>query len=325
VAAFFMDNPAYFAWGFTVGYLIFGAWALRRVWRTGLLALPATCEWPRFSEVLRAFWETLRPLLLLPVILQGNIALERVIASLIGLIVVSALDYARFLTDTLIFLVSMPVALAGLVSWSGLDEAEMRERLKRVLVLMLLIAVPTSVFLSVHSHRVVAALYGRGAFDAQSVQATGDILFGISLGLWAQVVGYVLIKALNAQLRNRSVLWVMASALAANAITNIALYGRLGAMTLGLGNTVYGLVLLVGALSALGLWRELASSSMMIVLGSAGYLLANFFLPLSENVWSSLVLAGTFALAYWSVWVGVVPSLRHAVLNAIGSRQEQPL
>lgn len=318
--AFALHDMLFLAWGFTASYIAFSIWVLVRSFRSGFLGLPDVWDWPQAREVMHAFWLTLRPLLLLPVMLQGNIIVERAVASLIGLAAISALDYARFVSETLILLVSVPVAFAGLAHWSGLSAEVIRQRLHKVLMLMLVVAVPASAFLAAHAHVVVEAVYARGAFDAESVRVTGDILFGIALGLWAQVIGYVLIKALNAQMRNRAVVWVMAAALLANVTFNLTMYPYLDAMTLGLGNTAYGLVLLGGTLTALGLWKDTFRAGWLMACGAAGYLLLDHWLPLPGGAWCNLAMASGFALIYWMAWIALVPLMRHAVVEAIAPK-----
>lgn len=318
--AFATDNPWFLAWGFTASYVLFSAWVVLRARRQGILMLPASWNWPATREVMHAFWRTLRPLVMLPFMLQGNIVVERAVASLVGLAAVSALDYARFISETLILLLSVPVAFAGLAHWSGLGAEAIKQRLDKVLLLMMAVSVPISAFLAVHAHTVVQVAYGRGAFDAESVRVTGDILLGTAVGLWAQVIGYVLVKALNAQMRNRAVLWVMAVALLANTAINLGLHTRLGAVTLGLGSAAYGLVLLGGCLTALGLWRRLLPAAATMALGCAGYVLLSHWLPTTDNMWRQLALACTTALLYWGLWVALVPSLRKALLEQVPAR-----
>lgn len=60
----------------------------------------------------------------------------------------------------------------------------------------------------------------RGAFDQHSVTVTTDIIQGMCIGLWAQVIGYIFIKALSAHLNNKKVLVVMMVALLSNAVVN---------------------------------------------------------------------------------------------------------
>jgi putative peptidoglycan lipid II flippase len=142
LTAFVLHDVRFLAGGFTASYMVFCVWVLVRTFRSGLLYWPGTWDWPLVDEVMRAFWRTLRPLLLMPFMLQGNIVVERAVASVIGLAAISALDYARFITETLIILISVPVAYAGLTHWSGLSVNVIRQRLHKVLLLMLVVAVP---------------------------------------------------------------------------------------------------------------------------------------------------------------------------------------
>ena len=317
LAAYVTNEPLMFAWSFPASFAAFAIWNIWRTFTTKLVAWPSSFNWPICTHLLKAFWKTLRPLLLLPFFLQGNIVVERMVASLIGLAAISSLDYARFVTETMILLISVPIAFAGLSHWSGLKAEAMHKHLTKILTTMLILAIPASLFLSVNANLVVHALFARGAFDANSAKITSEILFGTSIGLWAQVVGYVLIKGLNAQLRNRAVLWVMIAALLTNVAFNLTMYSYLDAMTLGLGNSAYGLVLLGGTLTTLKLWREIFICGRMIVLGGAGYLLISTWLPSDTNIWISLIIAISVAAIYWAAWIALVPSLRKVVIGII--------
>ena len=314
--AFILNELRYFAWGFTGSQVALCCWMLWRSGRTRALTLPTRFQWPRVAEVIRGFWLTLRPLLVLPIIFQSNFIIERMVASLIGLAVVSALDYARFVSETLVFLVSMPIAFAGLAHWSGVRQADLRQRLIKVLWLLLMVSIPVSVFMAAHAHLIVEALYARGAFDAMSVQMTGDILFGMAIGLWAQGTGYVLIKALNSQMRNRAVLAIMAAALLANVVVNVTMHSELGALTLGVGNAAYGLITLVGALTALKLWKEMAGPFAILVSGSALYLLVDNWLLTQVEAAAGLSGAAALAAIFWASWIIAIPPLRQIILNA---------
>lgn len=320
ILAFTQKNAVFLAWGFTLAYAIFSIWVVMREMKAGLLSFPATWTWLSIREVLSAFWLTLRPLLFLPFLLQGNIAVERAVASLIGLSAVSSIDYAKFVTETLIVLVSMPVAFVGLGHWSELSHHEMSRKLKDLFMPVLLISIPISSFLAVNAYLVVETIYSRGAFDITSVSVTGNILLGIAVGLWAQVLGYVLIKALNAQFRNGAVLRVMTVALLANATCNLALYPHLGAMTLGLGNAAYGLFLLGGTLTALGLWRDIFQRGWILAVAAIGYLLLSYVLPRQESVWTELSMAIAVAMIYWTLWVILVPQIRKSVIDVISPK-----
>jgi putative peptidoglycan lipid II flippase len=68
-----------------------------------IILFPSVFVSVEIKKVMVDFWLILRPLLILPVILQGNITLERALSSLVGLDAVSSLDYAKFITETVIF------------------------------------------------------------------------------------------------------------------------------------------------------------------------------------------------------------------------------
>ncbi|WP_280523662.1 lipid II flippase MurJ, partial [Enterobacter kobei] len=102
-----------------------------------------------------------------------------------------------------------------------------------------------SFFIFFYAKDLVILLFMRGAFDHHSVAVTTDIIQGMCIGLWAQVIGYIFIKALSAHLKNKQVLIVMMVALLSNAIVNLVTYKVWGAFGLGLGNSIYSLMMFI--------------------------------------------------------------------------------
>ena len=321
VISYITHDPVYLAWGFTAAYFgLLCALAIDAV-RKGRLAFPSSPSGVGWKNVLGTFWATLRPLLLLPVLLQGNIAIERAVATVISLTAVSALDYARYLAETVIFLLSVPVASAGLSLWSATSTERLNHHLIRAATLLLIVSVPISAFLVAHAHVVVAVVYGRGAFTTDSIQSTELILGGMAVGLWAQVVGYILLKALNVQLRNRTVLLVMAVGLVANTVVNVSFHRLLGPLALGLGNAAYGLGLFAGTAWALGLLRDLTRALSWLALGAVGYFTVGLLVPTDVNKWIALAYAMLFSIAFWTSWVLGVPLFRRLLLSTLRRRE----
>ncbi len=312
--AFYYQDFSILAWGFTLSYFMFLAWVSVRLVRAKLLRMPEHWAWPGVIEVLEAFWLTFRPLLLLPLLLQGNLLAERAIASLVGLMAVSAIDYAKFITETLIFLVSMPVAFAGLSSWSLLSSEEMQAKMKGILTLLAIVGIPVSCFLALFSEQLVTLIFARGAFDAQSVQVTSQILLGLSIGLWAQVIGYVFIKGLNAQLRSRVVMLIIFISVMANISVNLILYRAYGPLALGIGKSAYGLVMLAGCILALHLVNEAVRVFLPMVAAAVGYVMFVAIVPLPSSLIGSLVLGGILSSIYWLAVICAVPTFRRALL-----------
>lgn len=310
-AAFWFGAPTLFSWGFAASYALFFLWILLRGARAGYLALPQSASASQLREITRSFWLAFRPLLPLPFLMQGTIVVERMVASLISLFAVSALDYARFVSETLVSIISVPIGSKGLVELSGRGAAETSAYLRKVISPVLLITVPLSAFITAHPKLVVQAAFARGAFTGPSVTVTAAILLGISVGLWAQVLGYILINALSAQRRSRTVLHILAGSLGANVLFDLLAYRSLGALALGLGNALYGLGLLAGALTALGIWRESIRDSKAILIGGAAYIaVARCVPPLARGLWANLAQVGVVAALFWVLWVAAVPSLR---------------
>ena len=310
-AAFEFDDPALFAWGFAASYALLAAWTAIRATRSDLLRIPDAVSASDVSAALSAFWKALSPLLPLPIFLQGTIVVERVVASLVSLVAVSAIDYARFLSDTLITIISMPVGFAGLNQWSGLEAGAVRAHLSRLIPFVLLVAVPMSAFVAGNASLVVRITFARGAFDAQSVDVTTRILVPIALGLWAQIVANILIRALNALRRNHQVLRIMALSLVGNAAVDALGYSRFGATALGMGNLIYGVGLLIGAANALGMVGQVARRGGLLVLGGAIYVAIawSFVLP-ERSVWGQAAQAVVVAAVFWTVWIAAIPDLR---------------
>ena len=326
LGAYWFRKPILFAWGFTGSYAALCSWVLFREARVGRLALPKGATRREVGEIIASFWGNLRSLLPVPFLLQGTMVVERMVASFIGLVAVSAVDYARFISETLIRFVSVPIASAGLVEWSGLQPGEAQLHLRKVVPLVLLISVPISTFIDVNSSLLIRATFARGAFDSQSVTVTAAILLGMSVGLWAQVLGYVLVRALSAQRRNRTVLGIMFGSLTANVAFDLLAYHGLGALALGLGNTVYGFGLLGGALTALGLWGEFVLGGKAILLGGVAYAAISHYVALNRMaMWGAVGVAVTVGVGFWTVWIAAVPSLRRLVCGVIRKERRRAL
>ncbi|MDO7786852.1 murein biosynthesis integral membrane protein MurJ [Desulforamulus aquiferis] len=308
IAAFWFKQPVYLAWGFTGAYITFFILGYLRLTKLGLLTWPSNWIWPETFEVLKSFWQTIRSLLLLPFMLQGNIAVERIIASLMGVSVVAALDYAKFVTETGINLLAVPLGLAGLSIFSNISDKEQNKRIQQVITVILLITVPVSAFLAIHSETLVHLLYERGNFNRESVNLTQTVLLGLGLGFWAQVSSYVLIKIMNAQLRNREVVKYMGIALGANALTNILLYQTLGPLALGVGTSVYGIILFLLTIKALKITEVTLPQLFWLSIGVILYAPVGVFL-LGQG-WLGLALSTLIFLFFWVIYIAAVPLLR---------------
>lgn len=335
VAAYLSGDVVLLAWGFTVPYLLLCGWGAYWIRRRGYLAEGATTApavaapdgtpdpppGTAYRVAVGEFWRRLRPLLLIPVILQGSIGVERAVGSLLGVEVVAATEYARFVVDSCMALLAAPLGLAGLASFAKMDPGDVAGALRRLLPPVLFVAVPLSLILCLNSRGIVTLLYARGAFDERAVDVSATLLLGFALGVWAQVIGYTLVKVLNARGANRQVAIVMAVSCAAAAAANLLLFRHWGAVTLGVAASVGGLltfVLSARLLGVLGHTLRLGAALLPAAAGAAGlgYLLAGPGLP---RLFASV---GAILLV-WIGYAALVPRLRRTFLAAFWTRARQ--
>ena len=157
-------------------------------------------------------------------------------------------------------------------------------------------------------------MYQRGAFDQESLLTTSDILCGLSFGLWAHIISYILIKVLNSQFRNSTVLTIMAIGLSFNIFFNLSFYDVFHSLTLGVGNSIYGLTVFFLTVSFFKIWDFILPRISLLFLGSIFYFcLMNFILP---SFTTSIPLIYSFFLTafFWFSWIFSFPLLRRDFL-----------
>jgi putative peptidoglycan lipid II flippase len=242
-------QPMAIAWGFVLAFYAVAGYGLMTLWREGIIAARGLrAAMP--IEVSVALWRLFRPLLAVPLADQGNILLERSLASGVGIGALASLDYARTLTESAFYLVSQPIGYVVLARAAGRDHTD-RADVALISRRLLAIGMPISVFVAVFAPDIVTVVFARGAFDERAVQLTTGALRGIAFGLWASTLGWVLVRLLNAAGRNGVAAAIIVSAYASNAGFNFVAVPLLGTFGLGLGEALRGLVLLAGTAAAL--------------------------------------------------------------------------
>ncbi len=316
-AAFALDRPLLLGWGFTANALVFWTFGLTVLLKHGVLARPRRLDRSRAMDTVLEFARIVRPLMLIPVLIQANLVVERMVASLIGPDVVPALDYAKFFSESTLVLLAVPLGLAGLSELGSLSRDAARRTLERVLTVILFLAVALSLFLAVHGTPLVSVVLGRGHFGEDAVAVTSWILVGFAVGFWAQVSGYVLLKALSVQGRNREVLGITAAAAVTHVAANLVLFRFLGPLALGLSSGLAGLVLLTLSARCTGLVSVV--SRVVPVLFAAGLAYLPMAWMLRGDGLVGLGLSGLFFLAFWVSVAYGVPHFRALLPHRHGS------
>jgi len=307
--AYWLDNLMYFAWGFTFAYMFLFTLSVVELCKRNLFSFSLL----DLKKVLADFWKIIKPLLWLPFFLQANIIVEKIVASYMGIETLAAVDYAKFITETGIVLLAIPIGYVGLTELSDLGQQEIKEKLTKIIPLVLMITLPLSFFIFWNSEIIISIVFERGLFDRESVSLTSLILMGLSIGFWAQVVSYVLIKALSASFRNKEVLIYMLISLVLGAVFNIVFYQQLGAITLGLGVSVYGITLLLFTLYAYEMLYDFLPIFILMIVGGIGY---SFLINqvVFDNFFSFILSCILFGV-YWLTFFLLLPSTRLLVMQ----------
>ena len=260
-------NVDILAWSFTIAFNFLGTLALFTLWREGIVVFDGLTL-KSVIAVSRDFFHRLRPLFALPLAEQGNLLVERLLASRLTSGAVASLDYARALTESALLLISQPVGLAVLSSHTSENTNEKVQAIARP---VLALGLPASVFLIIFATDIVKLVYFRGAFDAEALFLTSQALSGIAYGLWAATLAWILIRILNGTGRNALAALIIVSAYIVNISVNLITSKLLlsngnGMLLLGLGETTRSAVLLIGVISVLDCRRKI----LMLILLALG-------------------------------------------------------
>ncbi|TLV21528.1 hypothetical protein FE839_05705 [Klebsiella indica] len=321
--AYFLNNYVYLAWGFTGSYIIFCAWAFCRKNRQNLFSFPEEINFSDIKIVAKEFAYLMRPLIFLPFILQGNIALERALSSLISIDAISGLDYARFITDTVNFFIAIPVAFAGLSNWSASNIKDTKINLKNIYRILLVFGGGISLYIYFFSNEIVTLLFKHGAFDDKSVFITTNYLKGMCIGLWAQVIGYIFLKALNAHLLNKKVLIVISVSVLTNILWNLLVFRHLGAFGIGIGASLNGFVVFILSACYIGILKDIIKPTIIYLTGIVIYVIVYYIMGGYFDVESQvdilfkLLINGICMFVFLFFWIIFFKEYRDVLLNVL--------
>jgi putative peptidoglycan lipid II flippase len=307
-------QPVWAAYGFTGTYVAMSLWAAGVLWRRGYIAHGWLLERAMIGGLAGSLWVILRPLLLVTLLGEASLLIERTLGSLVGGGTIAAMDYARFLTETAHSLLILPLGLISLSAFATLEPAVLAARVDRLCGLILIFFLPLSAFFLMNGREILALAYLRGSFDNASLAASTRALLGLGAGLWAYSASHFLRRVLNARMENRVVLRGELLGVAIGIVTSLAGYRTWGILALGLAPSLSAIVSFAVYARHLRLGRGgAARAGALILLALPAYLLAAYFLRQGVTGLGGLVLQCLLALLYWGVFVLLVPAARALV------------
>ncbi len=195
IGAEFTPTPGHaLSWGVAVAGAVQFVWLLLALGREGIaLRLPL----PRLTPAVRELLRLMLPAAIGAGVVQINLVVDIILASLLPDGSVSYLFYADRLNQLPIGVVGVAVGTALLPLMSrqvaGGQHGDALASLNRAVELCLLLAVPAAAAFMVVPDALVTTLFQRGAFGAAESHATALALMAYAVGLPA----YVLVKVLG--------------------------------------------------------------------------------------------------------------------------------
>jgi putative peptidoglycan lipid II flippase len=291
------------AFGLLVSHIVFFCWTLLQFRKIEHFLPNAKPVFNLISQITKRFFFNMLPLLGLPILAQGNVLVERIVSSWLGTNVIPSVDYARFVSETMVNLIAVPLGVLTMSSHSGADKAQSAKHIKEIAFLVVVISFPIAVFTALNSTALVEILFARGKFDSQAVSVTSEILFWIGAGLGFSIAGYYLIKALNSQLRNKEALLITLVASVGNMLVNLTCWNSLGVACLGIGAATYGFIIFVLSVIRLKLVIDLLPLLAWLILGSfIQFAIAEFVLVGFSDPFNLIL----NAISACMVWVGIL-------------------
>jgi len=234
-------------WSFMLGFNGLAAWSLFSHHREGRFDYDGFRP-AQIWEAAREFLIRLRPVVGLPLAEQTQMWVERIASSRVSVGGVASMDYARTLSETALLLISQPVGLAFMSSYK---EGESHRQIEGIARLILALTLPACAYTFVFAPDIVRLIFFRGAFSETGLMLTSSALRGISAGLWASTLGWILLRQLNSDGRNALATTIVVSAYLANIAVNVLVTWvfapmGLGLLIVGFGETMRGLTLFVG-------------------------------------------------------------------------------
>jgi putative peptidoglycan lipid II flippase len=285
------------AWGVAGAGVAQFLWLASALQREGMaLALPR----PRFTPEVKRLLTLMLPAALGAGVVQVNLLIDIVIASLLPTGAVSFLYYADRIYELPLAVIGIAIGTALLPALSrqarqGDDPAAVAT-LNRGIEAALLLSLPATAALLVLPYPIIAVLFERGAFGAAEASATAAALAAYALGLPAYVLIKVLTPGFYAREDTKTPVKIAVVCVVANTALALALMRPLAHVGIALA-------------TAASAWLNVAA--LAVILHRRGYLAPDA--PLIRRSPRMLLASVVMAGALWTVLPGLQPWLSGAL------------
>ncbi len=267
--------------GQVIGILLVGLGKLPLIWlpvsysaalATTLIGLflDAKRRWPenvrsttrRIIVTVTPFLRNLWPLLIIGILTQLRIFIDKRIVSDLGVGFIAALWYARFIIETPLNTAGIALIRIILPHFSEMVELNQEKEIARQFIALidttLWLLLPLIIFLELAAEPVATVIFGYGAFDRKAIIMTSSALLGAAPVLWTGIIYPLTNRIFNAFGRNKVILWVGIGGTAINISLAYILAGvwGLAGVPLAMGIAQLAMTLTMIPLLRLGISRQ---------------------------------------------------------------------
>ena len=295
------------AWGVAVAGAAQFVWLAVACHRAGM---PLPLRWPRLTPGVRRVLRLMLPGAVGAGVVQINLLIDIVIASILPTGAVSYLYYADRVNQLPLGVVGIAIgtALLPLLSRQLREGAtdEARNSMNRGIEVALLLTVPAAAALLVIAEPIITVLFQRGQFSADTATATGQALMAYAVGLPAYVLVKVLAPGYFAREDTATPVKIAIVCVAVNVVLNLVLIQFLGHVGIALATAASAWLnafLLAAILRKRGHHRfdgRLRDKSVRIVLASA---------LMAGSLWLAMVFIGSAFDAAAPLRIGALAAL----------------
>lgn len=177
---------------------------------------------------------------------QINVLVDKIMASMLGVGAVSALNYGNKLTNVLSGLLSTALSTALYPQFVELitlkKNKELQEIIIKVINIFSFIMVPLTIGCMLFSREIVSVVYQRGAFNNQSVLITSGVFACYCVGLMFVGINTIITNVFYADGQIRTMLIISIENLIINIFLNIILVFVMGLNGLALATSFSALI-----------------------------------------------------------------------------------
>jgi putative peptidoglycan lipid II flippase len=225
----FVPNYAYaLSWGVFVAGLLQLLWVSYFLFKAKILVYPTI---PAFNSDTKKFFRKLLPGVIGANVMQINLFVDTIIASLIPG-AVSCLYYADHVNQLPLAMIGIAIGVALLPALSRKiksgDEKGATQLQNIALEISLILAIPAALALTCISYPIISVLFERGAFTAENTAAVSLALKFYSIGLPAYIIVKVLEPSFFSRGNTKTPMKIAITCLISNVILNLLFFKPFG-------------------------------------------------------------------------------------------------